>query len=35
MSLTNLPKGNHFGGVRKNAPKGRTQAGERRKAYEG
>ena len=29
------PEGNHFGGVRKNAPKGRTQAGERRKAYEG
>ena len=29
------PEGNHFGGVRKNAPAGRTQAGERRKAHEG
>ena len=29
------PEGNHFGGVRKNAPKGRTQVGERRKAHEG
>ena len=29
------PEGNNSGGVRKNAPKGRTQAGERRKAHEG
>ncbi len=29
------PKGTILGGVRKNAPAGRTQAGERRKAYEG
>ena len=29
------PQGNHFGRVRKNAPKGRTQAGEGRKAHEG
>ena len=28
-------EGNHFGGVRKNAPKGRTQAGKGRKAHEG
>lgn len=35
MSLTNRPKGHHPGGVRKNAPKGRTQAEEGRKAHEG
>lgn len=29
------PKGTHFGGVRKNASKGRTQAVESRKAHEG
>ena len=29
------PEGNHFGGVRENAPKGRTQTGKGRKAHEG
>ena len=29
------PQGNHFGGVRENAPKGRAQAGQGRKAHEG
>ena len=29
------PEGNHFGGVRENAPKGRTQTGQGRKAHEG